>query len=463
MNGRWMLRTAVAAAVLGVGGTAARAGQELSLAGALEVALRSSPALHLAGAEVDAASARFREARASRLPQLTARQSFVRSNNPVFVFGSLLEQGRFSESDFALDALNAPAALSNFRSEVALRAPVFDALQSGVRIEQAGLGREQAAWGAELAAQRIRLEVIRAYYGVLVAERAQEVATESVRSAESDVERVRQMFGTGLVVESDLLAAEVQLAEFHQREIQASGDAQTASAALSTVLGQPVQTRYILTETLREVTAELPQESELVEQALRRRADLSAAGAGRRAAAAGVRGARAQVLPRLGAFASYGRSSEDLFGGSGDATVGAHLDLSLFEPGRRARLEQARAQERLAWARHEALAGQIRFEVVQAYQRHRVARDRLAVAARAVDRAIEALRIVQDRYQEGLTTITEVLRAETALLSARMSLLAARYDQHVGYAELLLASGALTAGDLFDETGTIELQVGGTP
>ena len=41
---------------------------------------------------------------------------------------------------------------------------------------------------------------------------------------------------------------------------------------------------------------------------------------------------------------------------------------------------------------------------------------RLLVAQRVIGHATEALRIVQDRYREGLTTITEVLRAETALV-----------------------------------------------
>ncbi|HSH70719.1 MAG TPA: TolC family protein, partial [Deferrisomatales bacterium] len=76
-------------------------------------------------------------------------------------------------------------------------------------------------------------------------------------------------------------------------------------------------------------------------------------------------------------------------------------------------------------------------------------RDRLAVAAGVVAQAAEALRIVQDRYQEGLTTITEVLRSETSQVRARMNLLAARYEHYVGYAAVLLATGRLTDVESF--------------
>jgi outer membrane protein TolC len=51
---------------------------------------------------------------------------------------------------------------------------------------------------------------------------------------------------------------------------------------------------------------------------------------------------------------------------------------------------------------------------------------------------------VQDRYQEGLTTITEVLRAETTLTRARLNVVASRHDYYVGYAAVMLSTGRLT-------------------
>ncbi|HEV2722386.1 MAG TPA: TolC family protein, partial [Thermoanaerobaculia bacterium] len=67
-----------------------------------------------------------------------------------------------------------------------------------------------------------------------------------------------------------------------------------------------------------------------------------------------------------------------------------------------------------------------------------------------VEQADAAARIVRDRYEHGLTTITEQLRAENALVRARLGLLAARYDYVVGYAELLRATGDLNDITAFD-------------
>lgn len=97
----------------------------------------------------------------------------------------------------------------------------------------------------------------------------------------------------------------------------------------------------------------------------------------------------------------------------------------------------------MATSEQEHLANQIRLEVARAYQQHVSARERLGVAGQSIDQAVETLRIIQNRYREGLTTITEVLRAETALVRARLNLIAARYDHYISYAQVLLSIGKL--------------------
>ena len=62
----------------------------------------------------------------------------------------------------------------------------------------------------------------------------------------------------------------------------------------------------------------------------------------------------------------------------------------------------------------------------------------------AADQAKESLRIVQNRYEAGLTTVTELLRAQTAQLDATTGYLAALQDWQVARAQLERAAGVLT-------------------
>jgi outer membrane protein TolC len=141
------------------------------------------------------------------------------------------------------------------------------------------------------------------------------------------------------------------------------------------------------------------------------------------------------------AFASFGLSGRSPVTGSSDYTVGASVTVNVFDAGRKARINQARAAEAIAQAEQEQLANRISFEVVRAYQQFVSARERLQVVAQTTAQASEVLRIVEDRYREGLTTITEVLRAELALVSARTDVLTARHDHYVAYANVLLVTG----------------------
>jgi outer membrane protein TolC len=100
-------------------------------------------------------------------------------------------------------------------------------------------------------------------------------------------------------------------------------------------------------------------------------------------------------------------------------------------------------------AAREHILNEIQLEVIRALENYVVAEHQLEVAEAALSLAVEGLRITQDRYEEGLTTITDLLRAQTALVRARMNALSSRSNQYVGYAGLLFATGDLNGVDAF--------------
>jgi len=421
----------------------------LTLPEAVDIALRTNPMIRATMSGQELARAQIGEARAGRYPIVQFGEAFARSNNPVFVFGSLLEQGRFGLENFDVNALNNPDSLSNFRTSMTFRLPIFDQRQSGTRINQAELGRQQSDAQTEIVRQQILLEVVKAYYGMLVAGAKKEAADEATTLAEAEVKRSRDMFDTGLVVHSDLLAAEVQLAEFRQQQIQAEGDLIIAQAALNTTLGLAVDAPQKLAGELLEKGFNTVSKEESVRIAMERRPELAHARLAEQSAREGIRGARGELLPRVDVFGGYGVSGRNPADGSSDYTVGASVTFNIFDAGRKSKLARANAALGSAAANQEHVANQIRFEVVRAYQQYVSARERLKVASRVVEQAREALRIVQDRYQFGLTTITELLRAQTTFVRSRMTVLSARYDHYVGFAGLLHSTGTLTDVQFF--------------
>jgi outer membrane protein len=418
--------------------------EALTLSSAVERALKNNPLIRIALSGREIADAQLREARAGWFPLLQFSETFTRGNNPVFVFGSLLEQARFGPQNFQVSALNSPEPLSNFRTAINLRQALFDQLQTYTRVNQARLGQQEADLQKAMVEQQVRFEALRTYYGILVAHAKKGVAEEAVKMAESDVKRTQDRFQIGLVVQSDLLAAEVQLGEFRQQLIDSEGDVAIAYAALNGVLGLPVDTPQKVIGELGDKRFETIPKQELIRLALLHRPDYIRSGYRIQLNKEGVAGAKREYLPRLDLFGNYGLSGKDLSSGSSDYTFGASLTFNIFDPGRHARISKARAAQSMAAAEQDNLANQIHLEVVRAYQQYVSARERLVVAGQVIDQAIETHRIIRNRYREGLTTITEVLRAETALVRSRLNLVAARYDHYVSYAHVLLSVGKLT-------------------
>lgn len=431
--------------LLGLAGSALGQNREpLTLPLAVEVAMRSHPLVRVAGAGREMAAAQVDEARGAQWPTVQLSETVVNGNNPVFVFGSLLEQARFREGNLFLPRLNNPDGLTNFRFGVTVRAPLFDQFQGRTRLRQARLRSGQADHRTEQIEQQIRFEVLRSYYGLILAQVRQEVADETVRLAEADVKVSRDRVAAGTAVVSDQLAAEVQLAEMRQQQVQAAGEVVTARAALNTALGVSIETPQQVTGQLSGKQFEPEDSAELIGVALRERPDIQQAGLAVESGAAGEKGARSEYLPRVDLFANFGASRHHWMNGSGDYAVGASVTFNLLDAGRNARIAQARAARGMLVAEQEHLLNQVRLEVVRARQQFLTARERIEVAERMIAQATEAVRIVQDRYREGLTTMTEVLRAQATLARARMLVLAARYEYYIGYAQVLLATGRLT-------------------
>ena len=103
-----------------------RAQDPLTLDQAVSAALANNAGLRAAAAGVRESAARKDEARAAYLPRLDYIEDWQHGNNPVYVFGSLLSQRRFTAANFDVNALNHPDALTNYHGAFALQQPVYD-------------------------------------------------------------------------------------------------------------------------------------------------------------------------------------------------------------------------------------------------------------------------------------------------------------------------------------------------
>ena len=72
----------------------------------------------LANDEVQLAQAELLGTRAMYLPNVNASYTFSNTNNPLYAFGSKLNQERITQMDFNPALLNDPKAISNFATKI---------------------------------------------------------------------------------------------------------------------------------------------------------------------------------------------------------------------------------------------------------------------------------------------------------------------------------------------------------
>ena len=436
----------VTAVLLAAAGGAAAQSPPLTLRQAIDRALRQNPEAAVAQADQDAAGAAAKQARTAYLPLLDFTEDISRGNDPVYVFGSRLRQQQFTQANFALNALNRPQPIGDFMTGFKGSWLAFDSFQTQRQIRRADLFRKSARSASDAADQQIVMGVVNAYQAVLYAERALEVAEHEQQTAQALLTDVDQHVKAGLAVESDRMAAEVNVAARKQELIGAQGNLDLAWADLRLAMGvqdlpqtalAPIEARDFPASTL---------DAELA-AAAKNRPDLKAMGESTQAQKAAVSAARSAFGPQISAYGNWEQDRPTFAGAGGNNWVaGVQLNMDILPIGKREQLARERAAEMKANAQLEQARQQLRLDVSRAHIQRQTAELQVATARAAMTQAAESLRIVRNRYNAGLATITDLLRAEDANRASQSNYWHAVYGNATAYAQLLFAEGLLTPG-----------------
>ncbi len=423
-------------------------GQEpMTLGEAVAIALRSNPSIEAAEAGSLQAGAGIDQARSGYFPRVQFAESLERSNNPVFAFGSLLNQRQFAESNFDVARLNNPEAISNFQSRLSVEQTLFDSRRTQHATRAARLRHDISQEQRRGSEADVILAVVQTYFGVALAMENRRVAEESFRTTEADLQRARDMFEAGMTTEADVLSMRVHLAAVEEERIRAENDVQIARAALNDALGAPLDRTYELTTPLTPPPAP-GEQAQMYEQTAEAHPVLRQAEINLELAQADLDLAKASYWPEVVAVGVLESDRQRIASrGGGNWLAGVSLRWNVWNGSEtRARVAAARYGKARADALERQADSGVKLRVRQAFFALQSAAKRLDVTEAAVAEAEESHRITQNRYQAGLTTATELIRSQTALMAAQGRRLAALYDQRVALASLEHAAGNLTAG-----------------
>jgi len=429
----------------GLMGKAAVAQQpSLTLRQAIDRALGRNPEIAAARADSQSASAGVSLAHTGLFPILNFTEDISRGNDPVYVFGTRLRQQQFTTGDFALNSLNKPAPIGDFVTRFNGSWRLFDWFETEQQMKGAKLAAGSASAVSDAVEQATVLRVVEAYQSILFAQRRIDVAQQEQTTAQALLSDAKANVRAGLAVDSDTLAAQVNLSEREQELIAAQGEMEIAWARLETAMGSemPVRPELMPIEAKSFPDGVLSDE---MASALKMRPDLRALEEQRLARSAAAKAAKDDFGPKVSAYGNWEMDRSSFAGAGGNNWVaGVQLTMDILPLGKRARLAEEEAARQKVAAQEQTDEDQIRLAVRSAYSQHQTAERIVQTAEASMQQATESLRIMQNRYKAGLSTMTDLLRAEDAQRSSQNDYWRAVYGNTVAYAELLYATGELT-------------------
>jgi outer membrane protein len=398
---------------------------------ALDQALAHSPDTQLARQRIAAAQAGLDQANAAFWPRLQVQSSYTRTDNPMMVFGSILNQRAYSPS---LNFNDVPD-VDDMNARGLVTVPLYAGGRNKAGREAAKANTAAAKHDNEAVRNALGFEVARAFHTILKTRHFVRAAEAAVTSYQANVAIANKRLEGGTLLKSDVLDLEVRLAQAREDLVRAGNANALAKRSLRNLLG--------IEEGDLEVAEAAPDETAPDSYDFSKRSELTAARQRERAAEEQVRGAKAGFLPRFSAFGSldydYGSKFDS---GGGSYTAGGLLQWDIWDGNlTRAKVREARANLDSAREEQRKLRLAIDLEVEQARLELKSATERLIVTQQVVAQASESADLTRARFQEGVALATQLMDSETALVSARVRRAEAEADQRIAIAALRKAVG----------------------
>lgn len=409
----------------------------VSLKEVLELGLQSSKRLRLDTALVAEAEGALASAKNQQWPDFKMGGSYLRLGNalvdlkmspsPNGATGSLprISQALYGTANFSL--------------------PVFAGGRVRYGIESAKYLLKAAELGARQDRDAVAYNLVQAYANLFKAAQVMGVLQENVKASQQRDSNFLRLELNGLLARNDRLKAQLQTSAIELQLLEAQNDFNIANVNMDLMLGLPEATQLQVDAGFVTAPFEDRPYAYYEQLALQNRKDMEAVDYRQKAAALQVKSIKAESYPSLALTGGYIAAyipkvitiTNALNGG-----VGLQYNLGNIWKSH-ALLKQARAREDQVKVSGEMLIDQIRLDLNRDYQNVRVAKLKIWVFDKAVVQAEENFRITQNKYNNSLVTITDLLDANVALLSARIQVMQAKADAATAYQKLLETSGVI--------------------
>lgn len=326
-------------------------------------------------------------------------------------------------------------------------------------IAQGPAGARLASRSEDLSMQQSRatrmdaiVQVISAFYGVLLAQEMSEVSEEALSISEEGYELASLRYEAGTISRFELLQSRVAWENRIPDAISAESALENARAGLAVALGlDNAKVAYIEGQLDDEPDILLPETlDEARELMMTQNPDLQVAEQMRLLGDAGVDMARAAFFPKLvfQTNLNYQAARDDIRFGTDDyernLTASISLQIPLFSGlSDISGYNSARASRLSNEADARSLEQIVELSLVRAWNNLEAARERAEATESTVEQASEGSEIARVSFEAGMITRLEMDQAFLALTSSRTNHASSLYELRMAEAELMRVTGTM--------------------
>ncbi len=405
-------------------------GTRLTRGDAERMALANNPRVSISHLLTLAQHQVVREVRAGELPQLT---------------GSITAQDANQASRVSSGSLSASRLFTRVGGGVSMSQLITDFGRTNNLVASSKL-RERAQRANELATREdVILVTDQLFYEALQAEALLQVAARTVALRQTTQTQVSELTKNSLRSTLDLTFANVNLAQAQLLQLDAQNNAAASMASLDEVLGLDHPVPYSLVDEMTPNLPPPPDETTLLDLAIKQRPDLQSLDLTRQAEERFSRAQADQHLPTLTALGTVGGSPvrpDQYYVSSWEGAIGANLSIPIFSGFLySAESKQARYRAQAAGQQTRQLKDRIVRDVQTAWLDANNAFRRIAVTEQLLNQSNQSLALAQTRYRLGLSSIVELSQAQLQQTQAEIANTNAQYQYRSTLAALNFETG----------------------
>jgi outer membrane protein len=394
-------------------------------------AINNNHQIKSAKADTSVSEQQLRSAEGQRLPELNVNSGYTQySETPAAKTQIAGQTAQFSTNQAG--SANAQAIAS---------VPVFTSGRISHNIEAAEASLNAAQSNEAASVLNIKMQVAEAYVAVLRMESTRQVAQSHADTLSQHMKDVNDLFEQGMVARNDVLAANVEQVNAQQRVVQANNQLDIAKAQYNRLLDRNLADDVKLEHQFPD--APHASFNELNANALNQRPELSELTQRIESLEQQAQSVKAGLLPQVAVNGGYQYRENRYQAYEGMWTANVGMDWKLFDGSTGHRGDALTRQAIALKEQRDELAGVIGLQVRQAWLDMQETQKRIAVTQQAIAQADENLKVTVDRYQQGLSTNTDVLKAEDLRTMTHDNFNNANYDAALATLHLRRALGIL--------------------